>query len=43
MGRAEFGAALSDLQSSRNTGCDLPKMVLYPTEIRQLLKFSHCR
>lgn len=44
LGREEYPLLLQALQSQAHQKCSIPKMALYPQEIRQLLKFkSHCK
>ena len=40
MGREEFPAVLDALVKQRHQECSIPKMALYPKEIRQLLNFK---
>ena len=44
LGRDEYSVVLESLKSQAHQACSIPKMALYPNEIRQLLKFkSHCK
>lgn len=41
LGRGDFSTVLGNLKTHRHDGCSIPKMTLYPQEIRQLLNYKN--